>query len=180
MRILLFFAAIVTASTAAAQMSVSTFGATDAQGCYEDARSETSTSAGRCDAALRGPPMTKRDRLATLVNRGIILNRAGRIDAAVADFNAALSEDPALGEAWLNRGNAQFLLGKYALAIADYEKSLETGLSKPWVAWYNIGLAREALKDARAARTAYERALEENPDFGPAKRKLGLEGEGAR
>jgi tetratricopeptide (TPR) repeat protein len=173
MRILLALAALTFAAPAAAQLSISTFGATDAQGCYEDARSETATSTDRCDAALRGPPMTKRDRLATLVNRGIIYNRAGRIDAALADFNAALEGDAALGEAWLNRGNAQFLLGKYQLAIADYEKSLETDVSKPWIAWYNIGLAREALKDARGARTAYERALAINPEFGLARKKLG-------
>ncbi len=180
MRLFLALAALAMIGPAAAQMSISTFGATDAQGCFEDAQSQTTISADRCDAALRGTPLTKRDRLATLVNRGIIHNRAGRLDAALADFNAALEGDAALGEAFLNRGNAQFLLRKFDLAIADYEKSLESGLSKPWIAWYNIGLAREALKDARGARTAYERALEINPDFGLAKRKLGLEDEGAR
>ena len=180
MRMLMIAAAFAITSPAAAQMSVSTFGATDAQGCYEDALSEATTSVDRCDAALRGQPLTKRDRLATLVNRGVIQNRAGRLDAALADFNAALEGDSALGEAFLNRGNAQFLLGKYDLAIADYERSLETDLSKPWVAWYNIGLAREAQKDARGARTAYERALEANPDFGLARKKLGLDAEGAR
>lgn len=176
MRILSACAFMAITAPAVAQMSVSTFGATDAQGCYEDAQSETTMSVDRCDAALRGQALTKRDRLATLVNRGIIQNRAGRHDAALADFNAALDGDQALGEAWLNRGNAQFLLRKFDLAIADYEKSLETGLSKPWIAWYNIGLAREALKDARGARTAFERSLEINPEFGLAKRKLGLDG----
>lgn len=179
MRFLLFCAAMTAAAPAAAQMSISTFGATDAQGCFEDARSDVTTTVDRCDAALRGQTLTKRDRLATLVNRGIVLNRAGRLDDALADFNAALEKDPSLGEAWLNRGNAQYLRGQYDLAIADYEKSLETDLSKPWVAWYNIGLAREALKDARGARTAYERALEINPDFSLAKEKLGLKDEGA-
>lgn len=179
MRFLLFCVAISVAAPAAAQMSISTFGATDAQGCFEDARSDVTTTVDRCDAALRGQTLTKRDRLATLVNRGIVLNRAGRLDDALADFNAALEKDPSLSEAWLNRGNAQYLRGQYDLAIADYEKSLETDLSKPWVAWYNIGLAREALKDARGARTAYERALEINPEFSLAKEKLGLNDEGA-
>lgn len=173
-------AAIFCAAPASAQMSISTIGATDAQACFEDAKSERETSTGNCDAALAGQAMTKRDRLATYVNRGIVNNRAGRLAEALADFNTALDADPSLGEAWLNRGNARFLAGQYDLAIADYEKSLDADLSKPWVAWYNIGLAREAQKDARGARTAYERALEINPDFGPAKRKLGLDGDGAR
>lgn len=167
-------AALLAATPASAQLSISTFGATDAQACFEDAKSGRETSTDSCDAALQGQAMTKRDRLATYVNRGIINNRAGRLTEALADFNTALDGDASLGEAWLNRGNARFLAGQYDLAVADYEKSLETNLSKPWVAWYNIGLAREAQKDARAARTAYERALEINPEFGPAKDKLGL------
>jgi tetratricopeptide (TPR) repeat protein len=167
-------AALLSGTSASAQLSISTFGATDAQACFEDAKSDRETSTDNCDAALAGQAMTKRDRLATYVNRGIVNNRAGRLTEALADFNAALDADASLGEAWLNRGNARFLAGQYDLAVADYEKSLDANLSKPWVAWYNIGLAREAQKNARAARTAYERALEINPDFGPARDKLGL------
>lgn len=179
MRLLIGLALSMMGSAASAQLSVSTFGATDAQACYEDARDDRATSVERCDAALAGQAMTKRDRLATFVNRGIIHNRAGRLNEALADFDKALEGDAGLGEAYLNRGNAQFLAGRYDLAIADYEKSLDTDLSKPWVAWYNIGLAREQQKDARAARTAYERALEINPEFGLAREKLGLDGEGS-
>lgn len=174
MRAAVCAAVILGATSASAQMAVTTFGATDAQACYEDARSERETSTDNCDAALAGQALTRRDRLATYVNRGVVNNRARRLTEALADFSAALDADPTLGEAWLNRGNARFLAGQYDLAVADYEKSLDASLSKPWVAWYNIGLAREAQKDARAARTAYERALEINPDFGPAKNKLGL------
>lgn len=179
MRWMIGLALTMAAAPAAAQMSVSTFGATDAQACFEDARDERATSVENCDAALAGQALTKRDRLATYVNRGIIQNRAGRLKDALADFDKALEGDAALGEAFLNRGNTHFLAGRYDLAIADYEKALDADLSKPWIAWYNIGLAREALKDARGARTAYERALELNPEFGLARKKLGLEGEGA-
>ncbi len=180
MRLLIGLATALAATSAQAQLAVTTFGATDAQACYDDARSDAATSTESCDAALKGQALTRRDRIATLVNRGIVHNRAGRLTDALADFNAALDADGSLGEAYLNRGNARFLAGQYDLAVADYEKSLDTELSKPWVAWYNIGLAREAQKDARAARTAYERSLDINPSFGPARKKLGLDGEGAR
>jgi len=180
MRFLIGLAAALVATSAEAQLAVTTFGATDAQACYEDARSETATSVASCDAALKGQALTKRDRIATLVNRGIVHNRAGRLTDALTDFNAAIDADGSLGEAFLNRGNARFLAGQYDLAIDDYEKSLGAEISKPWVAWYNIGLAREAQKDARAARAAYERALEINPEFGPARKKLGLDGLGAQ
>ncbi|MFN0024166.1 MAG: tetratricopeptide repeat protein [Parvularculaceae bacterium] len=175
MRYLIALAVVALASANAhAQLAITTFGATEAQACYDDARSDSVTSIDNCDAALGGQALTKRDRLATLVNRGIIHNRAGRLTDALADFNTAIDADASLGEAYLNRGNARFLAGQYDLAVADYETSIDTEISKPWVAWYNIGLAREAQKDARAARTAYERSLEINPEFGPAKKKLGL------
>lgn len=173
-------AALLSAANAHAQLAITTFGATEAQACYDDARSESATSIDSCDAALGGQALTKRDRLATLVNRGIIHNRAERLTQALADFNAALNEDAVLGEAWLNRGNTWFLAGKYDRALADYEKALGSAVSEPWTAWYNIGLAREALTDLRGARTAYERSLELNPNFAPAEKKLGMEEPPAR
>ncbi len=179
MRLLIGIAAAFLATSAQAQMAVTTFGATDAQACYDDALNERAKSVDHCDAALRGEAMTRRDRLATLVNRGVIYNRDSKLTQALADFNAALREDAALGEAYLNRGNTRFLAGQFDRAIADYEKSLEADVSEPWVAWYNIGLSREAKLDTRGARTAYERSLELMPGFYPAEKKLGLGEQGA-
>ncbi len=159
---------------ATAQMSVTTFGATDAQQCYELARDDFSRDASACDDALRVQSMTERDRVATYVNRGVVLNRAGSLDDALDDFNKALAQDGELSEAFLNRGNTYFLMRRYDEAIADYEASLKYGLTKSHVAWYNIGLAHEAKRDAVKAREAYRMALEINPDFGPAQKKLGL------
>ncbi len=155
-----------------AQMSVSTFGATDARLCYEQAAEATVASTDDCDKALREAGLTKRDRIATLVNRGIILNRAGRFDEALADFGKALDSDAGLAEAYLNRGNTYFLMRRYDEAIVDYERSLDNGLGKSHVAWYNIGLAHEAKKDAVKAREAYRTSLSIAPDFGPAQKKL--------
>jgi tetratricopeptide (TPR) repeat protein len=157
---------------ASAQMAVSTFGATDAQSCYEDAREVIVSDVGNCDEALRGVNLTARDRRATLVNRGIILNRAGRIDEALADFDRAIADDAALAEAYLNRGNSHYLAGRFDAAISDYRRALDNGLEKDFVAWYNIGLAQEAKKDPVAARAAYRTALERNPNFSPARDKL--------
>jgi tetratricopeptide (TPR) repeat protein len=159
------------ASVAAAQMSVTTFGATDAQQCYQNAADDFSRDDGPCDLALKGP-LSSEDRKKTFVNRGVILNRKGEVQAAVDDFNSALEIDGALAEAFLNRGNSYFLAARYQQAEADYEQSLRLGVRKPWAAWYNIGLAREARADAEGARAAYRSALELNPDFTPAQQKL--------
>lgn len=156
---------------ATAQMAVTTFGQTDAAACYQNANNDLSRDAGPCDAALRGD-LTREDRKKTLVNRGIIHNRNGALQAALDDFNAALEIDDSLAEAYLNRGNSFYLAGDNDSAIADYEKALTLEVNRPWAAWYNIGLAYEAKKDKAKAREAYKQALSLNPDFAMAQAKL--------
>lgn len=168
--------AFIAPGGAFAQMAVSTFGATDARLCYEAALDNFERSADICDKALKTPGLTIRDRTATYVNRGIVFNRAGRLDEALDDFNKALASNDELAEAFLNRGNTFYLMRRYDEALADYEASLEHDLQKSHVAWYNIGLAHEAKRDEVSARSAYQTALDINPDFGPAQKKLGVGG----
>ncbi|MEM9495827.1 MAG: tetratricopeptide repeat protein [Pseudomonadota bacterium] len=159
-------------AAALAQLSVTTIGATEARACYENAANALSTDTGPCDTALRNRATTRDDRLKTLVNRGVILNRAENMDAALDDFNAALAMDGDSAEAYLNRGNAWFRLLRYEDALTDYQSALDYEISKPWVAWYNIGLVFEATKKPEAARDAFERAAALNPDFALAAAKL--------
>lgn len=157
---------------AMAQMSVSVVGATDAQLCFEAAGDNFATSTANCDDALRRGGLSKHDEVATRVNRGIVLNRAERFKEALADFDYALAMSPDTAEAYLNRGNCYFMQRRFDDAIADYEKSIKLGITKADVAWYNVGLAHEAKKDTAKAKEAYRTALEINPDFGPALKKL--------
>jgi tetratricopeptide (TPR) repeat protein len=58
--------------------------------------------------------------------RGIVLYRElGRLDEALADFNALLAEDPAYGPALLNRAMVAQEQGHYAAALKDLEDFLE-------------------------------------------------------
>ena len=164
-------ASALLAPAASAQLSVTTIGATNAQACYEDARGMTSDAA-RCDEALEEDALSPKDRQATLVNRGIIHNRAGRYEKALADFDAALDRDPALAEAWLNRGNTLLLTGRADAAIENYQAALDNGIGAAAIAWYNIGLAYEAKDDAAKAREAFTKALEIDPAFALARDKL--------
>ncbi|WP_425408651.1 tetratricopeptide repeat protein [Hyphococcus sp.] len=157
---------------AAAQMSVTTIGATDAGACYQNAATEASNDTAPCDRALNDQSITRLDRKKTFVNRGVIHNRNGDLMAARNDFDEALAIDDMLPEAYLNRGNSYFLAARYFEALADYERALSAGVSKPWVAWYNIGLVYDSQKNTDKARGAYEKALEENPDFTLAEQKL--------
>lgn len=165
-------AAAVLAGQAGAQMSVTTIGATDAVSCYNNAQDDFSKDTDACDKALADGRMNQTDRKKTLVNRGVIRNRAGALAEAKADFNAALAIDEALGEAYLNRGNSHYLERQFNAALADYQRALEAGVNKPWAAWYNIGLVYQAQNKQDEARAAFEKALELNPDFSQAKQKL--------
>ncbi len=67
-------------------------------------------------------PKMRQARLA----RGIILWRElGRVDEALADFDALVETDPADGEALFNRALARQESGRYALALKDLNAYLE-------------------------------------------------------
>ena len=174
MRTALFIATMALAGVGPshAQMSVTTLGATDAAACYRNAQSDFESDTGPCDKALSDRSMTRGDRVKTLVNRGIILNRNGNLNAALADFEEALDIDSTLAEAYLNRGNSYFLAGHFDDALADYQRALDLDISKPWAAWYNIGLVFDAKKEPEKAQEAYRKALNENPSFVLAAEKL--------
>jgi tetratricopeptide (TPR) repeat protein len=165
-------AASLAPAHAVAQSAVTVFGASPARACYDAARKELGGTIDDCDTALADETLTQRDVNATLVNRGVILNRLGRPQEAIADFNVALANDPDFAEALLNRGNAKFLLQDYTGAIADYEATLETDFDQPEVCWHNIGLAQKASGDLAAAKTSFIRATSFDADFAPARRQL--------
>lgn len=165
-------AMVLWATSAQAQLSVTTLGATDAAQCFQNANDEFTNDTNPCDKALADRATTRTDRKKALVNRGIIFNRMDRVDAALRDFNEALGIDDDLAEAWLNRGNSFFRAGRYDEALADYEKALALDVAQPWAAWYNIGLVYDAQKRPDEAREAYQNSLSLNPDFALARRKL--------
>ena len=164
--------ALAAPAGAAAQLSITTIGATDAFSCYENARSDLSEDTEPCDAALDDRTTTRNDRKKTLVNRGIIYNRRGELNEALADFNAAIEIDAEIAEAYVNRGNTWFYASDYGRAMADYEKALALDVAKPWAAWYNIGLVHDAREEPEKAQAAYAKALELNPDFYLAQQKI--------
>lgn len=172
MRLFISLVTLLVATPVSAQLSVTTFGATDASNCYENARSDFSSDVKPCNDALASPETTRVDRKKTLVNRGVILNRNGRVGEAISDFNAALAIDSGLGEAYLNRGNSHYLAKRYDDALSDYQRALDLEINKPWTAWYNIGLAYDAKKQPDKAREAYQEALSANPNFTLAQQKL--------
>lgn len=149
----------------------------DARACSLAAELSETLSPSRadldyCDRALGQAHLSRRDRAATFVNRGILQARLARYQEAMNDYNEALEIQEELPQAWNGKGNLYFLAERYDDAIAAYEMSLSMDLPAPQVAHYNLGLVYEKIGDAAAAERSYNSALELMPEWVPAKTKL--------
>ncbi len=132
-----------------------------------------------CNRALEDVHLSRRDRAATYVNRGIVLASLEEYQDALDDYNAGLELVPDLPQAWNGKGNLYYLAERYGEAIAAYERALELDLPERHVAFYNLGITYEKAGDGAAAERSYGMALEIMPDWAPAKEKLErLKGDG--
>ena len=162
---LIVTATLLFAAPAYAQ-SVIVFGNNDAQQCFFYTKMSVGGSGLEyCDKALRFGVLSRRDKAATLVNRGINLNHARRLDDAMADYEAALGLDPDLAEAFVNRGNTYIFLKQYEQARRDYARAIELETRELHAAYYNRGLAHEALRDLDSAFADYVEAIRLKPEW---------------
>jgi len=129
-------------------------------------------SLNTCTYALETETLVKRDRAATLVNRGVIQLRRKKFEAANRDFDAAIRLQPTLGEAWVNRGAALLAQRRWAEGKADIDRGLELGSDEPEKAYFNRALAWEALDDMEAAWRDYVKASELKPDWDAPRKEL--------
>ncbi|MBW2541555.1 MAG: tetratricopeptide repeat protein [Deltaproteobacteria bacterium] len=172
MKTLALVIALFTGWTAHAQRanSVVSFGSTEAERCYSAAEMSGGSvgSLVDCTAALKDQTLSKKDRIATLINRGILFNHRRNYAAAIADFETALALDPQASAAYVNRGNAYFATRQFDLAIDDYSASLQMNSAKPHIAHYNRGLVNEIKRKDELAFADFVRATELRPDWEPA------------
>lgn len=127
-------------------------------------------------------------------NRGVIYTQMGRLEPAIADFQAALAFNPEFKDAWLNLKKVEkeittdFLLspakiqldraltftldGDYesALVECDSAKKILPGIA---VAWNTLGMIFQELGVLEEAIEAYLEAIRLNPRFLPARENLG-------
>jgi tetratricopeptide (TPR) repeat protein len=170
MRILIAAALIATPAAGA----VTVFGSTDARLCYEAAESDDPPSVsdiGVCTNALAREGLGRYETVATLVNRGILKLRRGDGAQAMADFDAALRNDPAQPEALLNKGLAILRIGGSAeAALPLLDRAIAGHTDKLALAYYGRGLANEALGRVPAAYRDYSKASLLDPKW-PAPRE---------
>lgn len=154
------FALAIAMLPSAAAASVITVGGGYAESCYEaaDARDLTARSLDLCDRALAEEALVARDRVATLVNRGIIHLRRSNLADAEADFNSALSLDPAEAEAWLNKAILYARHRDSRDALPFVAKALENGTRHPEIAYFVRAMAYEDSGNVAAAYSDFQRA----------------------
>lgn len=103
-------------------------------------------------------------------NLGIVHWRLGQMDDAIAAFHHALFIFPDFPEALNNLGNAYRDTGQLDKAVEAYQRAAERS-NLPAIA-YNLGIAYHLLGDLQRAQQSYLQALQHNPAYYPARRKL--------
>jgi tetratricopeptide (TPR) repeat protein len=167
------FAALSFASSAAHADALVVLGDGPEKYCYQAAKTGLDTLAGigHCNIALT-TPLIAADKVATLVNRGVLLHQLKRYQPAMDDFNAALRLDPEQADAFLNRGVAKISLGQFADALVDIQKGIDLGPSEIALGYYDRAIAHERLGNVREAYFDYQRALKAAPNFVAAQTAL--------
>ena len=116
-----------------------------------------------CNRSLDEEALVGHDRAATHINRGVVLMRRSRLDAAMRDFQQAVQIEPGLGEGYANRGSVHVAEGRFQEAVLDFDRALGLGLKQPERTYFNRGVAREWLDDAKGAYLDYRKAAQLNP-----------------
>jgi tetratricopeptide (TPR) repeat protein len=168
-----FLSVALTSAPAAAQYLV--IGESAASSCYRSAAFERSDleALADCDTALEREVLRRTIRAATHVNRGIIKMRRGALEAALVDFDEAERLHDRFGPALaVNRSSAFIRMGRYHDALVQTDIAIEADADNIAEAWFNRGVALEALDDMRSAYQAYEMALHYHPGWAEALREL--------
>lgn len=161
-------AGLLAALSVPALAGISVIGNSGARSCYEAADSSLMPGVRdieRCDLALREEPLDGRDRVATYVNRGILLLRRGDTGRAIADFDRAIALDPDQPESYLNKGAALMRRNEADGAVRLFTIALERNTRRPAIAHYGRAVAHEDLGNVRQAWLDYRRASELDPEW---------------
>lgn len=126
-----------------------------------------------CDLALDQESLSRKDRAATFVNRGILLMRQGNYERAMWDYQEGLRLQPKLLEAKVNIGAALYGLKRYDEAMEALNEGIKTDSPEARaVGLYNRGLIWEHKGNVTAAYYDYKAALDLQPTFVQAAKQL--------
>lgn len=167
MRSLTFAAGIATLAFPlyASHSATITLGGPFSQLCYKAALSQDDrdSSLEDCTRSLNEEAMENSDRAATYVNRGILRMIRGNDSAADADFDAALSIQHELPDAWLNKGFLRIREGNGREALPLLQQGIDRKPENVALAIFARGVAYEQMGDFNAAYRDLRRAHELQP-----------------
>ncbi len=158
----------LTLASPAAFAQVTVIGGGIAADCYEAAKFElVSPREGDdiCTRAIESEAMNVSNRAATYTNRGVMRMRAGKYEAALADYEVAKKLKPEIGETYLNEGAARIFTGDYSSAMEALDKAISLESSDIHAAYYNRAIAKEKLGDVEGAYYDFKQALDLKPDW---------------
>ena len=118
-----------------------------------------------CNQAILHGRLTRKDLLATYVNRGILYGAMEDYQKALKDYRTAIDLEPETGEVYVNLGNLYLLSKKYDVAIQQYTTAIELTLTKNHIAHFNRAMAYENNKEFDNAEADYRRAIELSPEW---------------
>lgn len=168
--------ALAAVAAAPAQAAVTVIGGGLGRACYEAVEYSrvTPTRAMQiCETALEQEQLTRRDRAATITNRGILHMREGRFDQALSDYEKSIRLMPDLLESKVNLGAALYGLGRYKEALVALNEGIGAdSTDAKAIGYYNRALCHERLGDIQTAYEDFRRALATRPDFELASKQL--------
>ena len=160
-------AAVALLASAPASATDITIGSSLAHACYLSSfRAIPSKFAVReCDRALEDELLTDNDRVATIVNRGIVKMSLGDFHGADYDFKTAIRMNAGEPEALLNMGLLRLRQNRLEEAIGYFGRSSDANTLRPALAHYVRGISQEQLGNVRGAYADLVRARELDPKW---------------
>jgi tetratricopeptide (TPR) repeat protein len=173
-RVTLLAASLLAAAPTAQAQVVITVGSGMAHECYLHAKAGVNLQDGLqvCNGALDHDVLGRKDRAGTFDNRGVILDMLGHTEQAAADFNSAISLDPALGDPYVNVGAMLIKKGQHQEALDQINKGIELGMAFPHIGYYDRAVAEQMLGRYKEAYYDYKKVLELEPNFAMASERL--------
>ena len=169
--LLLLFSSAAVAIQAQAQGIVLLGDNASARRCYQAAelaatsRLASQEDIDQCSIALDHGSLKSRDRVATLVNRGVLYSAQENYTAARRDYDRALKIPSHGGEVYANIGNLDFMLQNFDAALEHYAKAIAMGMPRVHVAHVNRGMVYEQTGRFQAALNEYQTAKRLAPEW---------------
>jgi len=147
--------------------SVMSIGNSLARGCFlaAEARLKGADAIDDCTRALSEEALDKNDRVATLVNRGILRLIGNDYRNASRDFDEAIAIDPSEPEAWLNKAILSIKRADGANIFPMVDRALLLKTRKPALAYYVRGIANEEAGNLKQAYADLVRARDLAPNW---------------